>query len=242
MKVYIQTNARNMPYNINTYAAMLGFEQMGIETKLFYSKEELKEIAVENIVVGGVGTVRGFLENRNIFIEDIDYPNSLQEYYGREIWESTVKELLAGNVEKTIFVKPKQGKQFNGFVYRTSKDLIGRVSAKQNVEIYCSEVLEIEAEWRCFVRYNKILDIKQYKGSLGKIYDLSKVERMIESFQKAPKGYGLDIGLTKKGETVIVEVNDGYSLGSYGLDPLLYAKLLSARWAEMTHTEDECNF
>lgn len=32
------------------------------------------------------------------------------------------------------------------------------------------------------------------------------------------------------------------SLGSYGLFYLDYAKLLSARWAELTNTKDECNF
>ncbi|MMZ67938.1 hypothetical protein D1872_305770 [compost metagenome] len=65
---------------------------------------------------------------------------------------------------------------------------------------------------------------------------------MVSQFQAAPKGYAVDFGLTDKGETLLVEVNDGYSLGHYGLFSLDYAKLLSARWAELTSTIDECDF
>jgi hypothetical protein len=57
----------------------------------------------------------------------------------------------------------------------------------------------------------------------------------------APAAFALDIGCTATGKTV-VEVNDGHSLGAYGLMPLAYAKFLSARWAEMTGGEDYCNF
>ena len=65
---------------------------------------------------------------------------------------------------------------------------------------------------------------------------------MIDEYAEAPAAYALDVGLTKDGKTVIVEVNDGYSLGGYGLDPLLYAKLLSARWAQIVGRDDECDF
>ena len=33
-------------------------------------------------------------------------------------------------------------------------------------------------------------------------------------------------------------MNDGYSLGFYGLEPTLYASLLAARWAEQNGTTD----
>lgn len=46
----------------------------------------------------------------------------------------------------------------------------------------------------------------------------------------------------KDRKTVLIEVNNTCSLGSYGLYCVNYAKLLSARWAELRGTEDECNF
>lgn len=48
--------------------------------------------------------------------------------------------------------------------------------------------------------------------------------------------------VTDDGRTLLIEVNDGYALGCYGLFYIDYAKLLSARWAELTGTEDECAF
>ena len=36
------------------------------------------------------------------------------------------------------------------------------------------------------------------------------------------------------GRTLLVEINDGYSLGSGGLVANLYAELLRARWEEIT--------
>ncbi len=37
-------------------------------------------------------------------------------------------------------------------------------------------------------------------------------------------------------QSLLIEVNDGYALGSYGLFYPDYAKLLSARWAELIGT------
>lgn len=242
MKVYIQCGNNGLPYNMNTFSAMLGFQQMGIETVLFSDKQELSSVEVSDIVVGGVGRVKQFLEERGIVVNDIDYPDSLSAYFGRKIWETESDTFLAENNSFPLFIKPKQGKLFTGFICNNESDIAGRFSPKESISVYCSEVKNIITEWRCFVRYGKILDIRRYKGELGKIYSLKTVRDMVQAYIDAPAAYSLDIGLTENNETIIVEVNDGYSLGSYGLDPLLYAKLLSARWAELTGTEDECAF
>ncbi len=242
MKAYIQCGNNGLPYNMNTFSAMLGFQQMGIETVLFSDKQELSSVEVSDIVVGGVGRVKQFLEERGIVVNDIDYPDSLSAYFGRKIWETESDTFLAENNSFPLFIKPKQGKLFTGFICNNESDIAGRFSPKESISVYCSEVKNIITEWRCFVRYGKILDIRRYKGELGKIYSLKTVRDMVQAYIDAPAAYSLDIGLTENNETIIVEVNDGYSLGSYGLDPLLYAKLLSARWAELTETEDECAF
>ena len=46
----------------------------------------------------------------------------------------------------------------------------------------------------------------------------------------------MDFDLAYDGSTLLTEVNDGYSIGCYGLEPIDYAKLLSARWTEPTNT------
>ena len=242
MRAYIQCGSNGLPYNMNTFSAMLGFQQMGIETVLFNDKQELTSAEISDIVVGGVGRVKQFLTERGIVVNDIDYPDSLSSYYGRKIWETTSDTFLSEKKNFPLFIKPKQGKLFVGFICNSEADIAGRFSPEESIPVYCSEVRNIVTEWRCFVRYGEILDIRHYKGELGKIYYLKTVKDMVRSYVDSPSAYSIDIGLTAENETIIVEVNDGYSLGSYGLDPLLYAKLLSARWAELTGTEDECAF
>jgi hypothetical protein len=68
------------------------------------------------------------------------------------------------------------------------------------------------------------------------------IENAVSEYKNAPNGYAIDFGVTDDGRTLLIEVNDGYALGSYGLFYLDYAKLLSARWAQLTDTMDECAF
>lgn len=102
--------------------------------------------------------------------------------------------------------------------------------------------MDFKAEWRCFVRYGNILSVRPYKGDWRLHYDSSVIENAVRDFASAPAGYSMDFGRTADGRTLLIEVNDGYALGSYGLFYLDYAKLLSARWAELTKTDDECAF
>jgi hypothetical protein len=40
-----------------------------------------------------------------------------------------------------------------------------------------------------------------------------------------------------QGDTALIELNDGFSLGSYGLDRSVYADLILARWTELMSNE-----
>lgn len=60
------------------------------------------------------------------------------------------------------------------------------------------------------------------------------VQAAMKRFKKvAPAAYVLDWGVTAKGETVLVEANDGMSFGHYGLPPVSYARMIAARWYEL---------
>lgn len=73
-------------------------------------------------------------------------------------------------------------------------------------------------------------------------YDPNVIECAIKDYITAPNAYGIDFGVTSSGETLLVEVNEGYALGCYGLFPHLYAKLVLTRWAELTGTSDEYGY
>lgn len=242
MKVYIRSDKNHIPHNYNFMNAYQGFREMGFEIIPFRDKEKLRESDREDVVVGYVDTVRERLHDFGIVTPEIDYPEELQKYLGRRIWKAKMSEISNDPTKWGVFIKPFEDKQFTGVVVHSPKDLIGCGIAGVNQDVYCSEVVEFAAEWRCFVRYGKILDVRPYKGDWRKHFDPNVIENTVKDFSSAPMGYAADFGITRDGRTLLVEINDGYSLGCYGLFYVDYAKLLSARWAELTSTKDECAF
>lgn len=242
MKVFIQSDKHGIPCNYNFMNAYQGFREMGFETVMFNQHCDLNESQPEDVVVGYVDTVRYALDRFGITAPEMDYPDELNAYLGRKIWSSKINEMAGSPELWPIFVKPVEDKQFTGVVVNSPKNLIGAGIYGLNQPVLCSEVMNFVSECRCFVRYGKILDVRHYRGDWRVRPGHVTIEKAVRDFTSAPAGYAIDFGLTDKGETLLIEVNDGYALGCYGLVYLDYAKLLSARWAELTGTTDECAF
>ena len=43
----------------------------------------------------------------------------------------------------------------------------------------------------------------------------------------------MDVGVLDDGRSALVEANDGFAVGRYGLDPNAYADMLAARWRQL---------
>lgn len=243
MRVYILKGSDNEFVSINNYAAYEGFKQMGWEIIYYKNIEEIENNKREDIIVGCIYDVKTMLKKFNCIIPNLCYPNELKKYLGRKIWKSTLNT-IANNPEKwNVFIKPyTASKVFTGILVKDTKDLIGCGIPKSDIDVWCSEPVNFVSEYRCFVRYNKIIGVKHYKGDWKIPFDSKIIQSAVNDYINAPKGYGIDFGVTDKNETLLIEVNDGYSLGSYGLFPINYAKLLSARWAELTESMDYCDF
>jgi hypothetical protein len=229
--------------NENCYAAFYGFSMMGWEVVFYNSKEGVPEnLSRGDVVVGFIHHVKKAV--RNLGIEpptEIDYPEELSSYYGRKLWKSTLHKVYADPETWPVFVKPVLGKQFDGKLIKGTGDLVG-LGSQEDREIWCSEPVNFISEYRCFIKYGNLVDAKRYKGSFKITPDFSVVERCIQDFKAAPAAYSLDFGVTSDGRSLLVEVNDGYSMGSYGLHHLDYAKFVSARWHEMVGIPDPCRF
>jgi hypothetical protein len=245
MKVYIQTDITGEFYNVNAFLAYEGFKNFGYEIEKFVDADEISDNNPENIIVGGIGNVRKRLKNLNIIRpeKEIDYPEELKPFLKRKIWESTINQIFANKKNWNIFIKPKtETKLFAGKVIQNEMDFLGIINIERDIDVLCSELIDFKTEWRCFIRYKEILDIRRYKGDWDTKIDVKTVQFAIQSFTSQPNSFALDFGINEKGETILVEVNDGHSLGTYGLSSSNYAKFLSARWSELTETEDYLNF
>lgn len=245
MRAYIQTNKDGNYYNVSAYVANEGFVALGWETIKYFSVEEIQDNDPESLTVGGIGNVRSRLAvlGVELAVQEIDYPAELTKYLGRKVWVSTIEEVFKQENNWNIFIKPKDKiKQFNGKVVREYKDFIGLLAPDKPKSVWCSEIVNFKTEWRCFIRYGEILDIRQYKGAWDSKIDIAVVKQAITDFKSAPAAYSLDFGIDEHNVMKLVEVNEGYSLGTYGIGAISYAKFLSARWAELTKTRDYANF
>ncbi|MDT8718817.1 ATP-grasp domain-containing protein [Clostridium sp. 19966] len=242
MKVYIHKKSNGQFSSHNNYADYEGFSEMGFEVVPYGNFSEINDMELCDIVDNDVDDVRNALNKFNIVTPEIDYPAELEKYLGRKIWRSKISE-IANNVDKmNVFIKPVEDKKFTGVVVGSIRDLMGCGTLEEDTDIFCSQVVNFVAEWRCFVRYGEILDVRPYRGDWRMHYDSRVIEGAVRDYATQPNGYSIDFGVTEKGETLLIEVNDGYALGFYGLNHLSYAKLLSARWAQLTGTEDQCYF
>ncbi len=245
MIAYIQTDSKDNYFNVNAFVANEGFNLMGWETMKFHKINEILDLNPEIVVVGGIGNVRKRLEILGFdkIKTEIDYPDELIPFLGRKIWTCTFKELMNKPESWNVFVKPQQEtKLFVVKVVKEIKDFIGIVDHQTDFLVWCSEIVDFVTEWRCFVRYGELIDVRRYKGNWDTKIDINIVKNAIKAFHSQPAAYVLDFGIDKNGNLKLVEVNDGYSVGSYGMNPILYAKFISARWSQLTKTTDYANF
>ena len=242
MRAFIQCDKiYNLPYNPNVFNAYDGLRDMGFECIFFQTHEDLLKLNHEKdeIIVGGIWMIRRRLEDFGIHCPEINYPESLKKYLGRNIWTSTINRVRDNPNSWPIFVKSIEGKKLTGKVISSIHDLVGCGYCDEDYPVLCSNPLNIVAEWRVFVRYGQVMDVRPYKGDWSKHYDPEIIKSAIQDYTDAPNAYGIDFGVTEEGKTVLIEVNDGYSLGCYGMFALKYAKFLITRWAELTDILDE---
>jgi hypothetical protein len=235
MRVFIHSE-KGIPKTPNAYTAMEGFVMLGAEIVFFESSEELLEqVTPEDIVVGYISNVIYSLRKFGIpEPELVDYPKELYPFLGRKIWKDKISTILTTPEMYPVFVKSYKQKGFTGKLVESFKDLIGAGYQRNDFDVWCSEPVKFVSEWRTFIRYNQIIDMRQYTGKWGVFPDRSVVEDALNRWtENKPVACSMDFGVTEDGRTLLVECNDGFALGAYGLQEHRYAKLVSARWFQL---------
>ncbi|MHA3772612.1 ATP-grasp domain-containing protein [Verrucomicrobiota bacterium sgz303538] len=237
MRVYVQQKRGGFP-NINYYNAWLGFQELGYETIMFEETtfDEL-HLTRESIVTGEIPIMLAAFTKLGILYTPLQYiPQSLHRFAARRIWTSTLGEVRNAVASgEALFAKPLEGtpRYFKGQVLRTFRDLIRTAHCDPAMPLWCSELVDFVSEYRVFVCEGEIVGLKHYSGDFRIFPDWPTVEEVMASYTDRPAGFGLDFGVTRDGRTLIVEQNDGFSLGCYGLHHVIYAELLAARWNQI---------
>jgi hypothetical protein len=198
----------------------------------------------DDILIGSVEATKAFWNKLNFKVPNyIGYPKCLEEFYGRTIKSTRFGKLKIEDLP--IFIKPAIDiKLFTGFVLDNNSTLSNIAmyysEVNPNTKIFTSEPIDIISEYRCFVHKGELVGMKHYSGSFQKFPDMFEVKMMIEKFKnEAPVSYTLDIGIIKKGteeKTVLIEINDFWAIGGYGLDSKIYVKMLIDRFQQIKNS------
>lgn len=224
--------------NESLASAEKGFIELGIQVDRFDSKIQLESLPLSKsiLVCGGIGTVRHAL---NLIgcrdPEMIDYPEELSDFYGRKIWKSTLGKIRELD-QDDIFIKPISQKLFAGHVRSNIGYLVQTAPFEDDLEIWCSDSVKFVSEYRTYVSNGQIVGCKQYKGDFLIFPNTDVIYACVAKMTLKYLTYSLDVGITEQGQTFVVEVNDAFSLGSYGLECVTYAKMLETRWLEIVNS------
>jgi hypothetical protein len=232
-KVYIQS-VNNFPISDWSVSAYLGFKDKQMDIIFF---EDIEEVPANpnNIVVSFIeDTIKHF---KTLGINpplSINIPNELMEYTKRNIRYMTMGEFKQ-DTQIPVFVKPNRfAKEFvAGVIKNQSSKALFFNDISDDTPVLVSDVIDIVSEYRCYVLKKELKGIKHYIGDIRIFPDVKVIDAAIADYTSAPSAYVIDFGITKDGETVVVEVNDAWSVGNYGLNDTTYANMLLTRWIEI---------
>ncbi len=187
-------------------AAHYGFKALGHKIVLYEEIEEVPRSAIA--VIGYIDDLQKFFEKTGVGKQiALNIPPELSDYgfVLREIGYCTMKEFRE-SAKLPIFLKPaRYPKEFPAGVItkESSKKFFSEVS--DDTPVMTSEVVDILSEYRCYIRNGKLLGIKHYQGDVKVFPNPTMIQRMIDKFTKAPRGYSLDVGVLSSGPTVLIE-------------------------------------
>lgn len=251
-KIYVQRDPATGEFiNKNVYNAWYGFTKMGVWAEPFvWSDLEAGkvELSRDAPVIGGIHAVRSALAQLGAPPpENIDYPPVLEPFLRRRVRRATIREAhhlcVDDRFDPPVFIKPVTGhKEFTGHVLAVYRDMIrtvGWAAEAPDTAVWISEIVTFAAEWRYFVHHREIVGVGHYHGDPLRAPDPEVVRAAVLAYADCPSAYVIDFGVLADGRTALVEVNDGFSFGCYGLNPHAHAQMLESRWLEMVGLIDD---
>lgn len=220
---------------------------------------DLEKYKNEDFVpIGSVEFVKKYasiLGIENIIINP--YPIQNREFLLRTVRISTLQELFS--LTSSVFVKPFNIKQFNGFVFDPNKPISEYsehdmeqlnivLSLKLEEFIWISNVVNFVSEYRYYIQNGEIIGYARYdeleeenvpEPNLQIIKNYINLLNCLYKWDNKP--YCLDFGVLDSGDTVMVECNEAWAIGLYGdaLKPKEYLKFLISGWNYLIGGENE---
>lgn len=227
-KLYYRVDENNIPFDNFCSDACIGANEAGIETTSF---SDIKQVPFDpyHIVVTSVEESLKWLGEKLEAIDD----------FWAEKFKKRKTEITTINKIKNYpcFIKPAfEIKAFTGIIVEDEKEA-NLFTQNYKKQVSVQEVVEIESEYRLYYTYTRgVVGIKHYLGNPFLCLDEDFVNQVVNAAKKELKenSFTLDFGINNRGETFLIEINDGWAVGNYGLHPNLYYSFIKNRWLQMT--------
>lgn len=238
--IYIQKNSDGIPYHFDCACAMYGTIELGLDYRLV-TFEEVQTGKLDNLIRSHlfVGSVEFMTEVfKRVGIEQPRLP--LNNF--RSFEEMKLKDFV---FETPKFIKPKSIKEFTGFVVDDySKNMLNTLDG--DTDIIVQDVIKgIVCECRCYIFRNKVVDIRQYSGDVftDHLIISNFLENELKRFDTSnfPETFVADVaeympeykGGKPTSYNTIIEFNDMWAIGNYGVPNDLYVRMLKDRYFDI---------
>lgn len=223
-----------IPIDADAMAAYEGFDYLSLKvypfTRLDILSNKFSSNYTKAVFVGSTQTIEMVLSAIGKRPLPLDYPFELNliKYMRRSVkliqTQQATEQYLETNVP--FFIKSYNPKVYCGFLIREPHQLNYLEQHKDELA-WMSQPIILTSEWRCFVHNCQLVDARPYQGDFTISPDFGLVNEMIRDYKGAPIAYTLDVGITSEEQTALVEVNDFWAIGGYGLAPETYAIMLN---------------
>ena len=241
MNVYIKSY-NNFPV---LHEGVICLEEFKNRISDIYLYEEFDEIPLNRntLLIAPIDDTKRFFKEMGWKVDmSLTFPLSIPaKYWGRYIQRFKKNtqnkyqlELFAQGFCYPLFIKPLNVKEFEPGIIKSSEELIQVLSSfSSNFPFIISEVVNFISEWRAYVVDRKLVGVFNYLGDFKIHPDYEFIENLIKDFKNSPISYCIDVGICEDNTTKLVECNDFWSLGNYGLSPKLYVNGITTRWREI---------
>lgn len=237
--IYIQSDSdKTMPHHFDCACALYGSMASNLDYRLTSFEEvssgKFDNLIKTNLFVGSVEFMREVFNRINI--TDVRVPKNSN----REHRILTLKEAhLEVSNGKSIFIKPFEIKLFTGLVLDGCQySCLENLPEETKVMVYEPFKSELISEWRLYIHNGGIIDAHNYSGDVLISPNRSDVETIIKNdCINFPKAYTIDIGILEDKTNVVVEFNDMWAIGNYGIPNNMYIRLLRDRYFEIVRAK-----
>lgn len=240
--IYLQSNTdRTRPHHFDVSCAMFGAIETGQDYRLT-TFEEVQSGKFNSLIKGSlfVGSVEFMKEVfSKIGKDDVRVPQNSN----RQASVMTLGEIkkIVKDTGVAYFIKPFDIKLFTGFILdQMVYTSIADVSDDTMVMVYDVFKSPIKSEFRCYVHRDRVVDVRNYSGELfcspNENYlnsVITSIKSQINTELEFPIAYTIDIGVLENGENVVIEYNDMWAIGNYGMPNDQYLRMLKDRYFEI---------